>query len=90
MIIDTSERKTTKEYRIQFKTARDDPFWLDHMLDGKYKTSILARLTARQYDRVNKKILDAVMPDRGYRIVETVTTINCSIAFTFKPEEVTQ
>ena len=84
MVIDTSKRKTTREYRIQFKTARDDPFWLDHMLDGRFDTSALARLTARKYDRVNKEILDSVMPDRGYRIVETVTTINCSIAFTCK------
>ena len=87
MIIDISERKTTKEYRVQFKTARDDPYWLDHMLGEEYKTSALARLAARNYDRVNKEILDAVMPDRGYRIVETVTTINCSIPFTFKEED---
>ena len=41
MIIDASERKTTKQYRLQFKTSREDKFWSSQMLAGDFDTSIL-------------------------------------------------
>ena len=90
MIIDISEEKTITEYRVQFKTARDDQEWLDYMVDGEFDTYDAAVAYTKYYDRKGTKLLNEVMPDRGYRVVETTTIIKYSPAFTVKLNETKQ